>query len=221
MIYNAYNPKILNCQIIIYYMPVTWNKTVIAGFKKILIVLIFVMLSSSFFILALNKNQNLTPFSENTKILDRNRTHSHQSFIENLDITGLDKNDNQFLIKAKKTHHDKSQILMDNIEVRIFLNKHKESEIYAQKGIYEIETKRSKLCGGIRIMMSNGDIIEAEAATVEHDKGKVYSSQPITVISNGDEIRADGFNIIYNDNQQEITFKGNVNAIISSRNNVE
>jgi uncharacterized protein YacL len=59
MIYNAYNPKILNCQIIIYYMPVTWNKTVIAGFKKILIVLIFVMLSSSFFILALNKNQNL------------------------------------------------------------------------------------------------------------------------------------------------------------------
>ena len=221
MIYNAYNPKILNCQIIIYYMHVTWNKTVIAGFKKILIVLIFAVLSSSFFILALNKNQNLTPFSENTKILDRNRTRSHQSFIENLDITGLDKNDNKFLIRAKKTHHDKSQILMDNIEVRIFLNKHKESEIYAQKGIYEIETKRSKLCGGIRIMMSNGDIIEAEAATVEHDKSRVYSSQPITVISNRDQIRAGGFNIIYNDNQQEITFKGNVNAIISSRNNVE
>ncbi|MDJ1256583.1 MAG: LPS export ABC transporter periplasmic protein LptC [Candidatus Midichloria mitochondrii] len=202
-----YNPKNF------YYTDIfmsLFKKSVISSLKNLLVLISIAIVIALFFI---HNNADKNDFK--TAISQKNLLHTSkqgESLIIKSEIFGVDKQGQPFFIKAHRTNYDQNKIIMQDVYLRIFIYGDRETEIYAEKGFALMDKKQIYLEKKVKIDMPDGDTISASSIWIKFDKGIITSNKPVSLKSQDEQLSANGFKIVYNKKEKNLTFYGNAKA---------
>jgi lipopolysaccharide export system protein LptC len=129
-------------------------------------------------------------------------------------ISGFDGTKRAYEIHAAKATQalgNTKVVTLETIEARFALGDNVHANLDAGSGIYDSDTQKLKLMGGIQLDTSNGYKAELEEADVDVEAGNVASDTGVMIEGKEGKITADSIEVL--ERGKHVFFRGNVKVV--------
>ncbi len=113
--------------------------------------------------------------------------------------------------KATQALGDAKVVTLETIEAKFALGDNVRANLDAVSGVYDSDTQKLKLMGGIELATSNGYKAELKEADVDVDAGTVASDTGVRIHGKEGAITADSIEVL--DRGKHVFFRGNVKVV--------
>jgi lipopolysaccharide export system protein LptC len=137
--------------------------------------------------------------------------------MENPKLSGFRKDNKPYEMVAKTAVQDVRKpnfVELNQMTARIMMETNSWANLDAVKGYFDNQKEQMQLREGVRLRTDSGYDVRLKSADIDFKAGTVLSREPVTVNSGGTTVDADTLDVT--DNGKQITFTGNVRAVVDN-----
>jgi lipopolysaccharide export system protein LptC len=137
--------------------------------------------------------------------------HTREITMDKPHISGFDGTKQSYEVNAAKAVQalgNPKVVNLETIDANFAVADDVRARVVAKAGVYDADTQKLKLDGGIEITTTNGYTGRLDHADVEIEKGTVFSDTGVDLAGKEGRITADGIEVL--DHGKHIVFRGNV-----------